>query len=138
MSKLGRNHHNWKGKNAVKISIHEWVIRRRGRPKYCEHCHKTDKKKYEWANKNHLYKRILKQYIRLCTSCHRKYDYEFNNRVKRKPNCGWSDKNSECINCGTILRIHAGNGLCTKCYEEKRKEYKKLWWLKKCSLTQST
>lgn len=40
----------------------------------CERCHRTDKKKYEWANKSGRYLRDLTDWIRLCTSCHRLHD----------------------------------------------------------------
>ncbi|MFA5990482.1 MAG: hypothetical protein WC803_12875 [Sphingomonas sp.] len=75
----GEEHPGWKGDNAGKLAMHHWVINRKGKPSLCEHCKKTDKKKYEWANVDHEYKRNLEDYIRLCTSCHRKYDMENNN-----------------------------------------------------------
>lgn len=65
---------SWKGDFAGYSAMHYWVNREKGKPKKCEHCGRTDKKKYEWANKNHTYKRNKDDYVRLCTSCHRKYD----------------------------------------------------------------
>ena len=76
--KKGRNNEqcwNWKGDKVSYVSLHTWVSRHLGRPKKCVSCGRTDKKKYEWANKDHKYRRNLKDYIRLCTSCHRKYDF---------------------------------------------------------------
>lgn len=71
---FGENHYKWKGENASYIAKHTFIKRKKGDLNKCEHCGKTDKKKYEWANKNHKYSRNPKDYIRLCTSCHRKYD----------------------------------------------------------------
>ena len=61
-------------------AIHYWIKQKLGQPKYCEHCKKSDKKIYEWANKEHTYKKIIKDWMRLCRGCHMKYDYKFNNR----------------------------------------------------------
>ena len=41
----------------------------------CDNCGSIDAKKYEWANIDHKYNRILDDYIQMCTTCHRKYDY---------------------------------------------------------------
>lgn len=71
----GPKHHAWKGENASYYAIHIWITSQRGRPSVCEHCGILTAKKYEWANIDHRYERKLDQYIRLCTSCHRKYDY---------------------------------------------------------------
>lgn len=40
----------------------------------CEHCKSTTKKRYEWANASGDYLRNLSDWIRLCKSCHIKYD----------------------------------------------------------------
>ncbi len=73
---VGSKNHQWKGENASYYCKHTWVIKWKGAPRYCEHCGRTDKRKYEWANINHKFRRNLDDYIRLCTSCHRKYDYK--------------------------------------------------------------
>ena len=70
---------NWKGENASLKAKHQWVSLKKGRPKKCEICATTKAKKYEWANTDHKYRRVLGNYIRLCTSCHRNYDIENNN-----------------------------------------------------------
>jgi len=66
------------GDNAGNQAMHNWVKKHKGIPKYCEHCKRTDKGAYHWANIDHKYKRNLDDYIRLCVSCHNKYDYKFN------------------------------------------------------------
>lgn len=70
--------YNWKGDNVGYRGIHHWMEKILGKPNYCEHCKKENKKKYEWANIDHKYKRKVSDYIRLCTKCHRKYDYSKN------------------------------------------------------------
>ena len=32
---------------------------------------------FEWANKSHKYLRKLSDWISLCSSCHKQYDYSF-------------------------------------------------------------
>lgn len=69
----------WKGDEASYVAIHQWVKRWKGSPKYCEQCGSTTAKKFEWANIDHKYQRILDDYIRMCTSCHRLFDISNNN-----------------------------------------------------------
>ena len=78
--KIGKpNEGAWKGDLAGKGAMHRWIEKTFGKPSYCEICKKTDKKKYEWANKYHTYLRKAEDYFRACSSCHRKYDIEHNN-----------------------------------------------------------
>lgn len=71
---------NWKGDLAKYTAMHMWVVSRKGKPKKCDHCLREDLdiRQYHWANIDHLYKRNLDDYIRLCASCHQKYDIENN------------------------------------------------------------
>jgi hypothetical protein len=65
-------------------AVHQWVKSILGRPLHCEHCGKDDvKATYHWANKDHQYRLKLDDYMRLCVSCHLKYDYKYNGRCKR-------------------------------------------------------
>ena len=81
-------HPHWKGDDAGVSAIHKWVYRKLGNPETCEHCGKTGLKgnKINWANTDHKYKRDLKYWIRLCISCHRKYDIEKNQFVNNYGN----------------------------------------------------
>lgn len=71
-------HPDWKGEDARYTTIHSWVRRKLGRPDKCKHCGKSglSGKQIHWANKNHLYKRNLDDWLRLCRKCHWKYDNE--------------------------------------------------------------
>lgn len=75
---LGKNNVNWKGENVGYHGIHKWVSKWKGKPKKCELCGTEIAKKYEWANTDHKYRRVLDDYIRMCTSCHREYDFKKN------------------------------------------------------------
>ena len=79
---LEKKNPNWKGGIDWYKGLHKWISKKQGKPKYCEHCKRTDKKKYEWANKDHKYRRRIKDFMRLCTSCHQKYDIKLNNYKK--------------------------------------------------------
>jgi hypothetical protein len=73
----GDGNSQWKGDDAKPPAMHRWIKKLKGTPKYCEHCERTDKKKYEWANKDHKYSRNPDDYMRLCTTCHIKHDITF-------------------------------------------------------------
>lgn len=64
----------WKGDNVGYGSLHDWVSLAKGKPNFCDHCKSTSEKKYEWANISKEYKRELKDWLRLCTSCHNVFD----------------------------------------------------------------
>lgn len=81
---IGKNHWHWKGDDIKKSAAHKRMIKKYGQPDYCEHCKRIDKKKYEWANKDHKYSLKVSDWQRLCTSCHRKYDVTFNNYKEKK------------------------------------------------------
>lgn len=70
---------NWKGGAVGNVALHSWVKRQLGRPMVCEHCGyvATSVFKIHWANKSHEYKRSIDDWIRLCVSCHKKYDLYF-------------------------------------------------------------
>lgn len=68
----------WKD-NVGYRAIHSWIAKEKGKPHYCKHCKRSDlfHRQYHWANKSGLYKRDLSDWLRLCASCHKKYDKKF-------------------------------------------------------------
>lgn len=70
----GENHPLWRGNEVSYANLHRWVYRHKGSPQKCEHCKTIEKIKYHWANLSGKYKRNLDDWIRLCVSCHKKYD----------------------------------------------------------------
>ena len=72
--KISQEHPLWVGEDVSYPALHSWVRRHLGTPQYCEHCGSTDKSHYEWANKSGNYKRDLDDWLRLCKSCHHRYD----------------------------------------------------------------
>lgn len=66
----------WKGNKVTRRSLHQWVEFHLGKTKKCDFCGTTEAKQYDWANKDHKYKRNLNDWIRLCRSCHSKFDYQ--------------------------------------------------------------
>lgn len=73
------NSGRWKGDDAKIGSIHIWIIRKYGQPKFCEICKSTNKNIYDWSNKDHKYSRNIIDWQRVCRKCHHKYDIENNN-----------------------------------------------------------
>lgn len=60
-------------------AVHKRLRRDRGTPSECEHCGTTTAKKFEWAfagegHERGAYSADLTEYIRLCTSCHLRFD----------------------------------------------------------------
>lgn len=72
------NHPAWKGDNASYAAKHMWVYKRLGKPNTCEHCGRSNLsgRMIHWANKSGKYIRDLNDWLRLCVSCHHKYDNE--------------------------------------------------------------
>ena len=76
LKRRDEKHPFWKGINVGYGSLHQWVSRRLGKPDNCEHCKKIglSGKTINWANKSKRYLRDINDWIRLCVSCHRKFD----------------------------------------------------------------
>lgn len=84
--RVGEKHSNWKGDEVGYYALHVWVVRHKGNPEYCENCGKKGKmlKRFwsiDWANIDHKYRRVLRDYIGLCKKCHSEYDFKNNNKV---------------------------------------------------------
>lgn len=74
--KLSEEHklHISKPESTNYRTIHWWVQRVLGKPNKCEYCDNTNAKAYDWANIDHTYKRDINDWVRLCRSCHIKFD----------------------------------------------------------------
>lgn len=73
-NQFGPANSNWKGDEISYKGAHDRVYAERGRPSECHHCGVTDEnKRYEWANVSGRH-HDPSDYIRLCRSCHCKYD----------------------------------------------------------------
>lgn len=57
---------------------HYWIKTRYGQPKLCDKCSlkTTNARQFHWANISEEYKLIRSDWLRLCVSCHKKYDNE--------------------------------------------------------------
>lgn len=68
---------SWKGKRVGYHGLHKWIASIMGKPERCSMCGTTDpKKKYQWANISGRYLRDVNDFMRVCRSCHAKYDYK--------------------------------------------------------------
>ena len=70
----GEKNHSWVGDEALYAAIHQRIEKRFGMPRLCEHCGSTTKSRYDWANIDHEYREDESDWMRLCVSCHRRYD----------------------------------------------------------------
>ena len=105
----------WKGKMASYFSKHQWVQKWKGKANYCEMCGVEGKKKYEWANIDHTYRRVLEDYIPMCSKCHDKYDKEHNGTITGRPSNTTGCKEKDC------KREHCAMGYCKMHYEKRRR-----------------
>jgi hypothetical protein len=67
---------HWKGDKVKYRALHQWVEKALGKPNLCQNCKNVfiGRNKINWANKSHKYLRNINDWIRLCVSCHKKYD----------------------------------------------------------------
>lgn len=77
-------HYAWKGDDVSYSGVHHWIKKHLGSPTKCKHCG-TDGlsgRKIHWANKDHTYRRIVDDWIRLCVNCHIEFDRTHNREYK--------------------------------------------------------
>jgi len=66
----------WKGDKIGYTGKHHRIIAQLGSANHCENCGLDDEDRmYHWANKSGKYKMELNDWMSLCVSCHRLYDY---------------------------------------------------------------
>lgn len=81
---------NWRGENAKQRSIHEWMYKNYGQESVCEGVEgmkcRGNATHFDWAlKKGYEYSHDRNAFLRLCRSCHRRYDMtpEFYKRIIR-------------------------------------------------------
>ena len=115
---LNKHPANWKGEEASYLAKHDYIQYHYGKPSLCENCGTTTAKKYEWANISGEHKRDRTDYIRLCTSCHRKYDNS------KKPKKQFCKHGHEYTPENTYISKITGYRFCRMCH---RNQYIKLF-----------
>jgi hypothetical protein len=72
----GMSANNWKGDEVGYQGIHRWLSKTYGRADRCEKDDCTNKStSYSWAKlRGKEYKRRRENFMRMCASCHIKYD----------------------------------------------------------------
>lgn len=82
--KRGKFARRWKGDLAGYVAIHIWLKKNYEKPKKCENINCSRKyKRIEWASISGQNSRDIKDYLGLCTSCHRRYDYGLEIKTKK-------------------------------------------------------
>lgn len=64
----------WVGDKVSYPALHTWIRNKLGTPRYCSNCDGKKAKAFDWANISREYKRDVNDFIRLCRSCHKKFD----------------------------------------------------------------
>lgn len=71
----GAKHYSWKGEQVSYAGLHMWLNREKTKPKTCSKCGKKgSSRSIQWANIDGKYRRVLSDYIALCSSCHKLKD----------------------------------------------------------------
>lgn len=70
----GDGNPNWRGEKAKYQARHKWLYSCYGSINFCQHCYKKGNGWYDWANISGKYKRDISDWVRLCRSCHVKFD----------------------------------------------------------------
>lgn len=93
----GPKNHMWRGDDASLSKLHRRLDRRFGTPKHCGVCGSSDPQKtYDWANLTGNYA-DLKDYRRMCRSCHWKFDKKWKNFKGRKGAPGHRGTRPLCV-----------------------------------------
>lgn len=83
--RLNEENPNWKGNKVRYQALHQWVRRHLGTPEKCDGKNCSGKsRRYHWANISGKYKRSLKDWVRLCVSCHLKMDWQRSTHDKQR------------------------------------------------------
>jgi len=100
---------NWRGDDVHRVTVHDWLKTNYGKPSVCEnpYCEKRSKI-YEWClRKGFKHERKRRNYIRLCRSCHRKYDWNKEKTQQAIKNLVWFE-GGESLTKKAVLRINGG------------------------------
>lgn len=121
---------NSKVKGISYAGLHMYIQKKLGKPDRCDICGSTDEKeKYEWANKDHKYKKSLSDWFRACKKCHQQYDM-INNAPKKVEKI-----KTICKTCGREMEIkntQKRKKMCTECaYDLKKARSSERYWSKK-------
>lgn len=87
----GKESPNWK-ENVGYGTIHDWIRNNYGKPFGCDQCHRQIRSQYALV-RGKTYERKRENFIKLCSSCHWKYDHPEKVRVRPK-----------CIDCDIQLK----------------------------------
>ena len=112
------NKRRWKGEQAGYIAIHMWIKKHWGRPDHCDMCYCESASRYEWCNRDKLYRRIRGDWLQMCPSCHRKYDHA----IIRERLYGDRCRNGHLID-GNLAYNSRGHRYCMVCNKESQRRY---------------
>ena len=84
LQNVSENNGMWKGDQVGLCALHDWVRRRKPKPKLCENCKKNEPS--DLSNILGKYKRDVSDYEWICRACHMKKDDRIKNLlVGRSP-----------------------------------------------------
>lgn len=84
-TKSGKEHPSWKGDDIKYAAIHNWLRSTFGKANKCESltCNGRNSRKYTWSLlKGKEYQRKRENFWMLCYSCHTKYDFAEETKLK--------------------------------------------------------
>ncbi len=72
--KIAEKSSHWKGEKVSYLGLHGWIRNRFGRKNKCDIYGTINAKRFEWANKDHKYRRNREDWMCVCTVCHAQYE----------------------------------------------------------------
>lgn len=85
-------------------SIHQFLIRTYGKAPFCVWDSKHQSTKFEWANVTGKYTTELEDYLPMCPSCHRRFDFTEETRQKMSA----TRKGKPACNKQPVNQFHKG------------------------------
>lgn len=74
--KRGKEHHAWRETGLGYTNTHKWINTVKPKKGICETC--GQKRRTEYSNVDHKYKRVKTDYMELCKKCHQKWEKDHN------------------------------------------------------------
>lgn len=107
------------GRNTAYRMLHYWVERRLGKPGFCHHCKRTDKKYYDWSNISGKYLKDVSDWRRLCRSCHMTLDGH-----SKKCRDGLCVKKLHPMKGDNLYVSPTSGTMCRQCKSQYGKDYR--------------
>lgn len=126
LSKLRENENNpnWVGTKIGKNAVHDWVRRRKTKPKWCSFCKKEPPR--DLANISQKYKIDVSDFVWICRRCHMLSDGRLNRLLRqaaiRSKKMKWMKRRCKVCNAWIVLKRKYQDFCSVSCAAKRRWE----------------